>query len=359
MLNSVKLHFQLTCNLHKTRITRKPTHISHMPQYPNTPPHTNPKHLRQTPHTRPPVQDTQDTYNTHTRTPCTFHTRGTPHWPPSYDIHTCMTHTPSTHANITHTTCSPRTHHVYATDISNTHHTCPTRPQLSPSHSSTTLNTETAHGFQTNHCSYATHTPSTHTPHTPNLRHLYGRQMLPPLRIDYRDTTHTAHRDTTVTHMPHSHITPTPNTRQGTNIPRVTREYHTNTSPSHHIHTKPLTHHTDIFHTLLTTPNTRTTHLHTVHTYSTQTHSIYTPHTCQTYTARNALARHRHHIYNTHTMRSHTSMKYGHHTHHTHHTYTAQTPTVCHTTKPHVHHIQNTHCHRKTMRAHTFYAAHT
>ena len=287
------------------------------------------------------MQYTQDTYNTHTRTPCTFHTPGTPHWPPSYDIHTCMTHTPSTHAYITHTACSPHTHHVHATDISNTHHTCPHTPTV------ITL----AQHYHTQHI-YSTQFPNkpllvchaytlhTHPPRTPNLRHFYGRQMLPPLRID---TTHTAHRDTTVTHMPHGHITPTPNTQQGTNIPRMTRECHTNTSPSHHIHTKPLTPHTDIFHTLLTTPNTRTTHRHTVHTYSTQTHSIQTPHTCQTYTAHNALARHRHHIYNTHTMRIHTSVKYGHHTHHTHHTYTAQTPPVCHTTKPHVHHIQNTH----------------
>ena len=35
----------------------------------------------------------------------------------------------------------------------------------------------TAHNFQMNHLSYTTQTHSTYTPHTPNLNHIYRRQM--------------------------------------------------------------------------------------------------------------------------------------------------------------------------------------
>ena len=126
------------------------------------------------------------------------------------------------------------------------------------------------------------HTLHTHTPHpkpTPLIRKTDAPSSTH--RLQGHDT-HTAHRDTTGTHMPHSHITPTPNTQQGTNIPRMTREYHTNTSPSHHLihvphkdtpYTRMAHKHTPYIHHIHAKLIPHTTHLH----YTDTTSTIHTP----------------------------------------------------------------------------------
>ena len=171
-----------------------------------------------------------------------------------------------------HTSHTPHAHHTLTMHMAQTYPTHITHAPHTHSYHARTVLPHSTHiqhtvSKQTTARIPRIHPPHTHTPH-PNPTPLMRKTDAPSSahRLQGHDT-HTAHRDTTGTHMPHSHITPTPNTQQGTNIPRMTREYHTNTSPSHHLIHVP---HKD-------TPYTRMAHKHTPYIH--HIHAKLIPHT--------------------------------------------------------------------------------
>ena len=181
---------------------------------------------------------------------------------------------------IKHTTCTAHIHHAYATNISTTDHTCLTLPQLYP--------IQQYYLTQLKYSNYQTNHHSTYTTQTPNLHHIYRRQMPPPLHINYTDIAHNVHIDTNVTCIPHSYTTPTPNTQQQivqthtSHDTRIPHKHFTHSPHTHHIHITQIssTHYflriIHIPHTHTYTPYTHIPHKHTPYIH--HIHAKHVPH---------------------------------------------------------------------------------